>query len=372
MKNKIVGIFVCLMLVTTTIVFVPEKMNVKADPVDEEDINLDYDFIYDLTYNLSRVVYIAPLDHGIEKGREFGTKGENYTRINIIEPKMIEIFGVDNVTTEKLGNIQSTYLQGNLTHKLETLSQGLTINQGGESDDLVDFFISPRWNHTFRENYRVFDENKYNYDETLLTNNFSYEGLKIFKRPGLKNCTRLFISMIHRFIINNCDGKLFEQIITENLTLNDWTLLLSSFLQDLENECGFSFENYEEMGPGNSSLPWYDPVIAGLTDDFVVIDEEPFFNPDVLLPNLLQRFAENNPIATLPIFFTKMMMMIQIYYLSVLDHFKGMILFDHNDDTYDMMDMRDMALPILFINKTIGEVITLLIFISIKATMTQL
>ena len=83
MKDKIVGILTCVMLVLTAVIMiVPDNLKVEATSggggEDDGSIGLDYQLIYDITKNLSWVVYDAPLDYGMQKGRAFGTTGEWY------------------------------------------------------------------------------------------------------------------------------------------------------------------------------------------------------------------------------------------------------------------------------------------------------
>ena len=153
----------------SSITFVNNDIVVKASPGNGEDNSLNFNYLYNLTYNLSQVVNNAPLDHGMQKGREFGTTGEHFTKDNIIKPEMINIFGTGNVTIEQIENIEPIKEENNLTHYLETISQGITIHHNKENKSVKEFYITPRWNDS---------QNK-----KLLTYNFSYQGLKIIKRP---------------------------------------------------------------------------------------------------------------------------------------------------------------------------------------------
>ena len=49
MKRKIVSVFVCMLLIATTMVFVPKEMNVKADPggggEGENEYYLDFEYM---------------------------------------------------------------------------------------------------------------------------------------------------------------------------------------------------------------------------------------------------------------------------------------------------------------------------------------
>ena len=76
MKSKIVSILVCMLLITTTfIINYNEDSNVKADPggggEGSDGIGLDFEYMWDITENLSNVVHQYPSGM-IPKGRAFG------------------------------------------------------------------------------------------------------------------------------------------------------------------------------------------------------------------------------------------------------------------------------------------------------------
>jgi len=80
-KRKIHVLIVISMMLMTIFVAFPIKKPVKANPSSGEDlidIDLDLQFIYNVTQNLSTVIYDAYSDGELEKGRAFGTKGEHY------------------------------------------------------------------------------------------------------------------------------------------------------------------------------------------------------------------------------------------------------------------------------------------------------
>jgi hypothetical protein len=151
MKNKIIGIFVSIMLLMTAIiVIVPDDLNVEATPGggggDKGGVGLNQSYIHMVTENLSNIVKTYP------KGRTFGTDGEHYAR-DRIEFWMNDI-GLYNVTIEQMKNITSGFDKHapsiELTEKLEILSLGITINEVNEtSTKVIDCYIQPKWNWRF-------------------------------------------------------------------------------------------------------------------------------------------------------------------------------------------------------------------------------
>jgi hypothetical protein len=80
MKNKIIVIFVCMLLLTATLVIISVDLKVEATSGEKDNriINLDYQYIYNISENLSNIIFNAYEPGDLEKGREFGSKGEHY------------------------------------------------------------------------------------------------------------------------------------------------------------------------------------------------------------------------------------------------------------------------------------------------------
>jgi len=84
MKNKKICILVCMLMTISTMTTILYTNNIKVEASDgggddNNRIGLDYDFMWNVTNNLSKVVYNAYSGNDIRKGRSFGTKGEQYT-----------------------------------------------------------------------------------------------------------------------------------------------------------------------------------------------------------------------------------------------------------------------------------------------------
>ena len=111
MNKKISVLFVTLlMMILSVIVIFPENLEVEATGGDgggdgeDNGIGLDYDYMWDVIYNLSRVVHDAYDEGDIRKGRAFGTKGEHYTVEYILQPRM-ENLSLENVDKLPLGYV---------------------------------------------------------------------------------------------------------------------------------------------------------------------------------------------------------------------------------------------------------------------------
>ena len=77
MKNKTIVFFVSIMLVTTTILIIPND-NIEAYGQGEnEEIGLDFGYVYNVTENLSNTIFTSYGPDELAKGRAFGTKGEH-------------------------------------------------------------------------------------------------------------------------------------------------------------------------------------------------------------------------------------------------------------------------------------------------------
>ena len=298
MRKKIIGIFVCIMLVLTAVVIiVPDNLKVEATPGSgggEGDIGLNFSYIRMITENLSNVIYKYPSGM-LQKGRAFGTWGEQYTADQIIQDEMIEIGlynpGLDPPYLEQIEDIPSGFELSsiNLTNKLETLSLGITVHDevNRTNTTLIDFHIQPMWNwrlwlalaeYLLGPNIdeileyldSIFGINTSDYpiynmivNESWLTKNVSYENLSLQPRPT--NLSWFFDVLFNRTseIINN------ESII-------DCMSFMNYFLPELQEYHNFTFG---ELNPSNAAeeLSWFEqwkPPTMG-DEDFLYIGEDP-------------------------------------------------------------------------------------------------
>jgi len=339
MKN-IINIFIGTILIFSTISFViiPEDMIVKAISGNGgEDTKLDNNFIYNITKKLSDVIFDAPLDHGIQKGRAFGTNGERWAADNILEDEMIEL-GLYNVTLEPIENISgiriaesllinlATPAQGKLTTKPDILDYQLTIKNLTSNNTITpDCYISVRWN----------DSNHFSPSDTYnLTHNFSYTGLVIREEE-------LNISII------NLSNYIFNEILT-NFTGSGYFDLLNYIILLFENYYNFTFANIDSEN--TSTWPSYMRPI-NISQDFVFIREAQYFNPKYL--------TETEKFLKFHIGIRTVAKIIMNNY-GLVNHkcyepyLKGTILFDYSNESHNWR-AHDSYLNDIYINGTDGK-----------------
>ena len=79
MREKINVIIVTLLMCLASVIIVPSDTIVQATSV-IEDIGIDPEFIYNVTQNLSNVIFDAYNGSELRKGRAFGSKGEWFAK----------------------------------------------------------------------------------------------------------------------------------------------------------------------------------------------------------------------------------------------------------------------------------------------------
>jgi len=110
MKNKIFVLFVTLLMCLSAILILPSDLEVDAAGGGEgdNDIGLDYDFMWKVTDNLTSVVHNAYNDGDIRKGRDFGSKGDLWTA-DYINDTMNDECGLSNVEKLKIEKIPGRF-----------------------------------------------------------------------------------------------------------------------------------------------------------------------------------------------------------------------------------------------------------------------
>jgi len=280
----------------------------------EKDSDLDLEYIYNLTENLSNIIFTEYNESAgeIAKGRAFGSKGE-HKAAEILYGNMTKL-GLDT----KYEKINNTKEKPFLTTKIDKKEIGLSIYNKTSHNlhNVTDFYNSGRWNFTginyiledlkakkpligfliekliksylFIVNGTV-DQRLNLYDFDRLNYNFSYKGLKVLRKPsdyslikdiarGIKN-NEPFV-----YIGNDYD---FTEWEPENLTFNGFIYKII-------------FKLLGDIGVGN------------------VIKQQLLWS--IFQPNC-----------------------------------KGLILVDSNYDTYNMGTYLYCPLPIIKINRTDGE-----------------
>jgi len=111
---------------------------------------LDLQFIYNITENLSKIIFTEYNESAgeIAKGRDFGTKGERKAA-EIIFENMTKIGLITK--KDRINNSKET-LRGpqKIASKLEVIDKGLSIlnEETGLRINVSEFFVTPRWNYT--------------------------------------------------------------------------------------------------------------------------------------------------------------------------------------------------------------------------------
>ncbi len=216
--------------------------------------------------------------------------------------------------------------------KLEVLSKELRINDG----DPVECYISPRWNYCFFLPFSGRDQ---------LTYNFSGDDLEIEQRP------MEFFDYFDDFIYSISD-----KINSTEFDENDFLSFFDFMTDEYESYYNFSFQELNESN-AKEKLDWYEDVYGEYycesdnrsCDPFVYIGEDPAFNPDRQDPEYFQWGYKFHLTRSYCYLLERL-----IWYVT-MSHCHGIILYDFNEETYDMNLDSLMALPTFYINGSIGE-----------------
>jgi len=383
MKNNIFGILVCVMLVLTTIVVIgPNELKVGATSGggggEDGDVELDYDYIFSITENLSYIIR----DPSYWKGRDFGSPGEHYAK-NLIKGWMEDINldnpGLNPPYLQQIDNITSGFENHvpsiNLTNDIEIKSIGITVNDkvNETNTTLTEFYIEPMWNWRFwpaavgfnfsnQEKTEDILEDVFNIDtnncyvwnmcfnKSWLTKNYSWENVKLVSRPT--NVSWFFDVII----------DLLDEIIA-NESIVDYVSLTKFILPEIQDNHSFKFG---ELTPENASEKlewfneWYPPTI-GDDEDFVYIGEDPKFNINATdIYPCLKAFLEAVKGKTGGKLIINDVLRawthIELLMWNItMPNCKGLLLFDAYDYVYNIGSNALNALPILQINGSIGK-----------------
>ena len=149
MKKKIVGILVFMLLIAGILV-VPDYPIVKAD-ICKKAIGLDYNFMWNITKNLSHIIFDYPSDM-IPKGRAFGTWGEHYAANDIIAQNMSNI-GLYNITLDLINANLIDDCYNNTDNKTEVIDFALNYSYKGGDPVPIDCCPFPAQRGSLTNNY---------------------------------------------------------------------------------------------------------------------------------------------------------------------------------------------------------------------------
>lgn len=237
--------------------------NSTAKASSEEDYYLDTNYIYNITYNLSKIINTLYEEGEIAKGRAYGSEGEQYAAREIIKPQMINL-GLDNVTLEPITNITDepankvikwTGDSGNLTTHIDVHAMGLTFNHSGNKTP-VDCFITSiddqninRTNHTFYDQKIIKSENYTCTDDFLQNVTITIGPFEKVKLPFIRE----LLPEIDQW--QDFKYDLFSEKLTKNME------------EEFENYYNFTFEDLNASVP--STYPSFLTPIENVSNGFV-------------------------------------------------------------------------------------------------------
>ena len=368
--NKISVIFVISALVIVSLGVVINNDAVHATP-DPEDIAFDYQLIYDVTRNLSeRITKSYDIAHGeLAKGRDFGSQGERDSAEYIaLKMDSLDLFDPDldpYCDKSYRQQIKDYDAIGNLcdldNDSLEILWRKLTIHNitSNETNNITEFYISPEWGQA------CFPILCRNFDKNQLTKNYSYTNLQIGPSPIIN------WSFFYDFLNDTITQEFFEDLI-DNITLNKEDTFDEYLTHLFEQYYNFTFEDILEHPENATDLPWYNETLFNCANNYVFFDENPNFNPNVpatpILDNILEGPIVNavlsffgcddfeiNDLQPWILWIKNTKQKIQTKIMKCMPPCKALIRFDYHSDSFNTAPNRDMAVPIIYINGTLGH-----------------
>lgn len=300
-----------------------------------EDIPINTTYIKTKTENLSDIIFDIYDPGDIAKGRAFGTEGElvAYDRIKAwLED--LDLF----VSTEPI----LFYPSDTINNKLEVISKELVIN-----DEEVECYIGPRWNNSLFEV-------SFNYDQ--LSHCFSYNNLDVKRRLlGPHTTNESFDELYLEFLEGNLSDIIDDLESRTEVDYNSSMIqIINATINEFEYEQGFTFENLDPENTNTYPEFFNDVYVNASSEPYVFIEEDPWNNPD--FTPILGCLDPIDPVA-IYLKFTKYVLITAFWNHfndDGKDNCKGLILYDFNDDTHNMINTLGMSLPLIFINGTEG------------------
>jgi hypothetical protein len=255
--------------------------DLKTNDLSNYEYDVDFDYIYNLTKNLSNIIFTEYNESAGElaKGRAFGTPGElkagdilfkNFTKLGLYTYK------------EKIENIPNVLPE--IASKIEILDRSLIIHNksSGTKKEISDCYISPRGNFTsygvffpielykFKQKYPIFglilssfikilppykngifDRRLNFYDRNRVSYNFSYKNLKVIHKPDCYSA----IHDLSRRVKNNEEFV----YIAKDTSFTEW-------IESDPKYIGPFYNNTIKNLPENEKFLWafYQPNCKGL------------------------------------------------------------------------------------------------------------
>jgi hypothetical protein len=338
-------------LITGAIIIVPNELKVSARIGGESgisDIDLNSSYIHSIVETLSDIVKDNP------KGRSFGTPGEQLAKEYIVNwMENLDLWTMVELISSEYSQIfwDSGHWM-NLSDDLQVKNQELSIYNDSIGTNIEDFMICPRWNWTALErNHSIF------IDRDRLTHVFEENNLSIHPRPPYVS------TFLNNLILSLIDEMLDDE---EIMSGND-TALFDYLLHQIELNCTISFAELMTNPTNASNIPGFtNDTEIGRNNDYVFISEDMSFNPvynhtywdgwnEALDLVLSTQFVNSHH--KIYRFFDSLRRQKQCIEMMIwqLDlRFKGLILYDHNNDTYDMNYNMFYVRPTIYINRSVG------------------
>ncbi len=204
MKKKILSMLVCMLVCLSTVLIIPDNLNIKASGGGGGggsiggEAELDYEYLWEQINATASVIYNAYSDNDIRKGRFMGSKGGKYAAENIIQKQMGKM-GLDNVHNDTIQPINdiiynrlievtgfnlSVNINGNekVINKREAFPEPTTFEGYGQdknynfTDLKVDYqdFKNGFPEYLFNFNHEITQFGTYNTENSILLGNLTY------------------------------------------------------------------------------------------------------------------------------------------------------------------------------------------------------
>ena len=322
----------------TTILIIPNDSVEAESQGENEDIGLDFDYIYNVTENLSKIIFSYP-PGDLAKGRAFGSEGEHWAA-NYLVDEMDNLILHD--PTENQEKPYRDEIEQNkpprifrrenpwipkLTSKIKRNYLELNVND----TDITDFYITPAWGQkstVLRTRFFMFPF----YCMHRLTNNYSYTDLDVIHKP---HCSSTSLDEFFDYIEDKYSNL-----------LSYLGILIPIIILEFQEYYDFSFEELNETNAPDLLSEFYYNIsseeMINAENPYVLIEENPTFDLESTTP---LRTHEREIINYLFLWKTHRKC-------------KGIIRFDDNSnveaDVFDNSLKLLRCLPTIFINRSLG------------------
>jgi hypothetical protein len=339
-------------------------INIFVNASSGDDIYLDTQYIYDITYNLSDVINIVYNNTEIAKGRFFGSKGERYAAEEILQDEMIELNLYDptgsndpsyldritNITIFDGFNIAQRGLinlmrNGNLslTYLRDITEKELILNHSGDPEPVDCFMTATPSESTDSINWtdlKIIKTDNYDCTDDYIKNVTLNIGLQSYNIT-LENLSKL----------NELEYSIVRWHIRDLIRCNDIDILME---EAFEQEYNFTFGQIDPSD--DETFPTFLSTIDDVDDGFVFFEEYRAFNPDIReLPSLQSStdFKIFN-IWHYAVRGTYISLRLRAWNETYGDKLKGVLYYDYDDSSHNVGGGSN-NLTQIFINGSIGE-----------------